>query len=90
MIALGVKMRCGKELREFLNDQQPQFVKDFEELLKAAHSKGPDSMKCHLESLWARYNMLLALAERFANRADACWEEKSWLFGIDTDKPIKR
>lgn len=83
-------MRCTKELTEFLAEQQPQFVKDFEELLKAVHDGGHVLMKGHLESLWARYNMLLALAERFAGRADAATEEMYRLVRSEIDRPIKR
>jgi hypothetical protein len=47
-------------------------------------------MKGHLEALWARYNALLALAERFAGRADAAAEEMFRIVKSEVDKPIKR
>jgi len=83
-------VRSRKELREFLDDQQPGFVQDFEELLKIAYEGDRAQMKGHLEALWARYNMLLALAERFAGRADAAAEEMSRIVISEVDKRIKR
>jgi hypothetical protein len=65
----------SNELKEFLDEQQPQFVEDFEALLRISYTGNPGNMKGHLEALWARYNALLALAERFAGRADAAAEE---------------
>lgn len=83
-------MRSSKELKEFLDEQQPRFVEDFEALLQIAYSGDLDKMKGHLEALWARYNALLALAERFAGRADAAAEEMFRIVKSEVDKPIKR
>lgn len=82
-------MRSRKELKEFLDDQQPGFVQDFEALLKMAYEGDLTQMKGHLEALWTRYNMLLALAERFAGRADAAAEEMSRIVGSEVDKRIQ-
>lgn len=68
-------MRSSAELKKFLDDQQPRFVEDFEALLKMVYENRNEMARAHLESLWARYNMLLALTERFAGRADAAAEE---------------
>lgn len=82
-------MRSRAELKEFLDDQQPEFVKEFEALLKMAHEGADENMRAHLEALWARYNMLLALAERFAGRADAAAEEMYRYVKSEVDKKIK-
>ena len=66
---------CAAELKEFLDDQQPRFVQEFGELLRLSIEGECYGMRGHLEALWARYSMLLALAERFAARADAAGEE---------------
>lgn len=82
-------MRSKKELEAFFNDQQPRFVEDFEALLKLSTEGGLGEVKGHLESLWARYNMLLALTERFAARADAAAEEMCRIMKSEVDRPIK-
>ena len=66
-------MRSRSELKAYLDEEQPRFNSDFEVLLIKAGSD--PEMKGALESLWARYNALLALCERFACRADAAAEE---------------
>jgi hypothetical protein len=83
-------VRSRSELKEFLDDQQQRFIEDFEALLKIAYTGDHEQMKGHLESLWARYNALLALAERFACRADAAAEEMCRIVISEVDKSIKR
>jgi hypothetical protein len=82
-------VRSRKELRKFLDELQPGFVQDFEALLKIAYTGDHAQMKGHLEALWARYNQLLALAERFAGRADAAAEEMARIVTSEVDKKIK-
>lgn len=67
-------MTNSDELAVFLKEQQPRFNEDFAALLKGTFSM-ESGLKGHLEAIWARYNTLLALAERFAGRADAAYVE---------------
>lgn len=73
-----------------MDDQQREFVHDFEVLFTAAHMmKNPD-VKSHLEALWARYHALLSLTEIFAGRADAAAEEMTRIVRSEVDSKIKR
>lgn len=71
------RLSSWEELSEFLGDQQPAFIQDFEALFLISDRHETGQMKSLLEALWARYNALLALAEVFAGRADAAVEEMS-------------
>ena len=82
-------MSSTEDLKEFLNSTHPTFVSDFESLLKMISYRCPEKDHKSLTSVWAQYNALLALTEKFASRADAASEEMSRLVQSEVSSKIE-
>jgi hypothetical protein len=76
-------------LRHYLENHQPEFVREFERISKEAVRMGRRDIRSSLEILWEKHNSLLGIAERLAALNVATAVTMSEVIRSEVDKRIE-